>query len=44
MNDLWNLNTNVIIAFALTSGVALLVYIAFFKESVEKARFSRRSR
>jgi hypothetical protein len=44
MTNPWDLNANVIIAFALTAIVSLLVYIAFFKESVEKSRSPHRSR
>jgi len=44
MIDLWDLNAKIIIAFALTMITVFLAYIAFFKESVEKTRSSRRSR
>lgn len=44
MINVWDLNTRVLIAFALTMIVGLLIYIAFFKEPIEKDRSSRRSR
>ena len=37
MINVWDLNTRVIIAFALTMIVALLAYLAFFKKSIENS-------
>jgi len=42
MIDIVDVNARVAIAFTLTMIVALLTYIAFFKDSVKKGR-SRRS-
>lgn len=44
MNDLWDVNARALIAFALVMIVALLTYIAFYKDSVEKKRPSRTSK
>lgn len=42
MNDLWDVNARALIAFALVMIVALLTYIAFYKDSVE-GKHSRKS-
>ncbi len=39
--NLWDVNARALIAFALTLIAALLTYIAFFKDSVEKGRSSK---
>lgn len=46
MIDLWDVNSRALIAFSLVMIVGLLIYIAFFKESVDKdkSRSSKRSR
>lgn len=44
MNDVWDVNARALIAFALTIIAALLTYIAFFKESVEKKHPSKTSK
>lgn len=42
MVDFADLNVKIVIAFALVMIMALLTYIAFFKEPVKKGRPSRR--
>jgi len=44
MVNAWDLNVRALIAFGLIMIVGLLVYIAFFKGSVEKDRPSPRPR
>ena len=44
MIDLWDANARALIAFFLMMIVGLLMYIAFFKETVEKGHSSRRAR
>lgn len=44
MINLWDVNARAMIAFSLVLIVALLTYIAFFKESVEKKRSSKTSK
>jgi len=44
MINVWDVNARALIAFALMMIVGLLIYIAFFKTSVEKGRRTRRSR
>lgn len=44
MINLWDVNARAMIAFSLVLIVALLTYIAFFKDSVEKKRSSKTSR
>lgn len=43
MIDVWDANARALIAFGIMMIVALLTYIAFFKESVEKTHSTRRS-
>lgn len=42
--NLWDVNARAIIAFSLVLVVALLTYIAFFKDSVEKKHSSKTSK
>lgn len=42
MIDIWQANIQVIIAFALTLIVILLMYIAFFKDSTQSGRNKRK--
>lgn len=44
MVDFADLNVKIVIAFALVMIMALLTYIAFFKESAKKGHSSRRHR